>query len=61
MTKLINSRITALLMGGWIAYCLGVKAFDGAIVLLAVYLFALCENKKAVNSSQAPTHVANND
>ena len=46
MTKLINSRIVALLIGFWIAYCLGVKAYDGAIVLLAVYLFASCEIKQ---------------
>lgn len=61
MTKLIDSRIVALLIGFWIAYCLGVEAYDGAIVLLAVYLFALHENKKAVNSSQDPTQVATND
>ncbi len=46
MTKLINSRIVALLTGIWIAYCLGVKAYDGAIVLLAVYLFSLHEIKQ---------------
>ncbi len=46
MTKLINSRIVALLTGLWIAYCLGVKAYDGAVFLLAVYLFALCEIKQ---------------
>lgn len=51
----------ALLIGFWIAYCLGVKAYDGAIVLFAVYLFALYENKKAANSSQDPTQVATND
>ncbi|MCR1862281.1 hypothetical protein [Limosilactobacillus reuteri] len=61
MTKLINSRIVALLIGFWIACCLGVKAYDGAIVLLTVYLFALYENKKDVNSSQDPTQVATND
>ena len=61
MTKLINSKFIALLMGGWIVYCLTVKAYDGAIVLLAVYLFALYENKKAANSSQDPTQVATND
>ena len=61
MTKLINSRIVALLIGFWIAYCLGVKAYDGAVFLLISYLFALCENKKAANSSQDPTQVATND
>ncbi|WP_283577814.1 hypothetical protein [Limosilactobacillus reuteri] len=49
MTKLINSRIVALLTGLWIAYCLGVKAYDGAIVLLAVYLFSLHELNKTTN------------
>lgn len=61
MTKLINSRIVALFIGFWIAYCLGVKAYDGAAFLLISYLFALHENKKAVNSSQDPTQVATND
>lgn len=46
MTKLINSRIVALLTGLWIAYCLGVKAYDGAAFLLISYLFALCEIKQ---------------
>lgn len=46
MIKLINSRIVALLIGIWIAYCLGVKAYDGAIVLFAVYLFSLHEIKQ---------------
>ena len=53
MTKLINSKLIALLMGGWIVYCLTVKAFDGALLLLAIYLFALHENKKAVNSDES--------
>ncbi|WP_158087909.1 hypothetical protein [Limosilactobacillus reuteri] len=46
MTKLINSRIVALLIGVWIAYCLGVKAYDGAAFLLISYLFASCEIKQ---------------
>ena len=46
MTKLINSRIVALLTGLWIAYCLGVKAYDGAVFLLISYLFASCEIKQ---------------
>lgn len=40
-------------MGGWIVYCLTVKAFDGALFLLAIYLFALYENKKAVDSEDS--------
>lgn len=52
MTKLINSRIVALLIGVWIAYCLGVKAYDGAAFLLISYLFALHENKKATNGAK---------
>ena len=39
-------------MGGWIVYCLTVKAFDGALFLLAIYLFALYENKKATNGAK---------
>ena len=46
MTKLINSRIVALLTGVWIAYCLGVKAYDGAAFLLISYLFASYEIKQ---------------
>lgn len=61
MTKLINSKLIALLMGGWIVYCLTVKAFDGAIFLLATYLFALHESKKATSNLQDPTRVATND
>ena len=52
MTKLINSKLIALLMGGWIVYCLTVKAFDGALFLLTIYLFALYENKKAINDAK---------
>ena len=52
MTKLINSKLIALLMGGWIVYCLMVKAFDGAAFLLTAYLFALYENKKATNGAK---------
>ena len=46
MTKLIDSRIVALLIGVWIAYCLGVKAYDGAAFLLISYLFASYEIKQ---------------
>lgn len=52
MTKLINSKFIALLMGDWIVYCLTVKAFDGALFLLTIYLLALHENKKATNGAK---------
>lgn len=39
-------------MGGWIVYCLTVKAFDGALFLLTIYLLALHENKKAINDAK---------
>lgn len=52
MTKLINSKLIALLMGGWIVYCLTVKAFDGALFLLTIYSLALYENKKATNGAK---------
>lgn len=55
MIKLTNSKLFAVLVGGWIVYCLTVKAFDGAVVLLACYLFALHEAKKAANSLQSNT------
>lgn len=61
MTKLINSKFVALLMGGWIVYCLTVKAFDGALFLLTIYLFALYENKKAINNLQDSTQEVAND
>lgn len=61
MTKLINSKFVALLMGGWIVYCLTVKAFDGALFLLTIYLFALYENKKAADSDQTTTLGTDND
>ena len=61
MTKLINSKFVALLMGGWIVYCLTVKAFDGALFLLTIYLFALYENKKAADSDQTTTPGTDND
>ena len=48
-------------MGGWIVYCLTVKAFDGALFLLTIYLLALHENKKAISNLQDPTRVAAND
>lgn len=48
-------------MGGWIVYCLTVKAFDGALFLLTIYLFALYENKKAINNLQDSTQEVAND
>ena len=48
MTKIINSRIVAMLMGAWIAYCAGIGEYDGAVLLLFLYSLMLWDcNKKA--------------
>ena len=48
MTEIINSRIVAMLMGAWIAYCAGIGEYDGAVVLLFLYSLMLWDcNKKA--------------
>ncbi|WP_323082099.1 hypothetical protein [Limosilactobacillus reuteri] len=52
MTKIINSKLTALAMGVWITYCLAVGSLGGAVFLLFFYLLMLrsYRNKKSASA-----------
>ena len=52
MTKIINSKLLAMLMGVWIAYCVGVGDYGGAVFLLFFYSLMLCDlhTKKATGA-----------
>ncbi|PWT33886.1 hypothetical protein DKZ29_01650 [Limosilactobacillus reuteri] len=52
MTKIINSKLTAMLMGAWIAYCASVGDYDGAVFLLFFYSLLLWDlnAKKATDA-----------
>lgn len=41
LTKIVNSKLLAMLMGAWIAYCAGVGDYGGAVFLLFFYLLML--------------------
>ena len=52
LTKIINSKLTAMLIGAWITYCAGVGDYGGAVFLLFFYSLLLwdCNAKKATGS-----------
>lgn len=51
LTKIVNSKLLAMLMGAWIAYCAGLGDYDGAVFLLFFYLLMLWDcNKKATGA-----------
>ena len=52
MTKIINSKLVAMLIGAWIAYCAGVGDYGGAVFLLFFYLLMLWDlkTKKATSA-----------
>ena len=52
MNRIVNSKITALAMGVWIAYCLAVDSLGGAVFLLFFYLLMLRSygNKKSASA-----------
>ena len=41
LTKIVNSKLLAMLMGAWITYCAGVGDYGGAVFLLFFYLLML--------------------
>lgn len=41
LTKIVNSKLLAMLIGAWIAYCAGVGDYDGAVFLLFFYSLML--------------------
>ncbi|MCC4339908.1 hypothetical protein [Limosilactobacillus reuteri] len=41
LTKIVNSKLLAMLMGAWIAYCAGVGDYGGAVFLLFFYSLML--------------------
>ena len=52
MTKIINSRIVAMLIGAWITYCAGVGDYGVAVFLLFFYSLMLWDlnTKKAIGA-----------
>ena len=52
MNRIVNSKLTALAMGLWIAYCLTVGSLGGAVFLLFFYLLMLRSygNKKSASA-----------
>lgn len=41
LTKIVNSKLLAMLMGAWITYCAGVGDYGGAVFLLFFYSLIL--------------------
>lgn len=41
LTKIVNSKLLAMLIGAWIAYCASVGDYDGAVFLLFFYSLLL--------------------
>lgn len=37
LTKIVNSKLTAMLIGAWITYCAMVGDYDGAMAILVIY------------------------
>ena len=52
MTKIVNSKFTALALGVWITCCLAVGSLGGAVFLLFFYLLMLRSygNKKSTSA-----------
>lgn len=52
LTKIVNSKLTAMLIGAWITFCTMVGAYDGAVFLLFFYSLMLWDlnTKKATGS-----------
>lgn len=50
MFEIVNSKLTAFVMGIWITYCLGVGSYDGATVLLLFYGLMLWSYKKSTGA-----------
>ena len=52
LTKIVNSKLLAMLMGAWIAYCVGVGDYGGAVFLLFFYSLMLWDlhTKKATGA-----------
>lgn len=52
LKKIVNSKIIAMLLGVWIAYCAGAGDYDGVLVLLFTYFLLLLDlnTKKATGA-----------
>ena len=51
MTKIVNSKLIAMLVGAWTTYCAGVGDYGGAVFLLFFYLLMLWDlNEKATGA-----------
>ena len=52
LTKIVNSKLLAMMMGAWITYCAGVGDYGGAVFLLLFYLLMLrsYRNKKSASA-----------
>lgn len=60
LTKIVNSKLTAMLMGAWIAYCAGVGDYGGAVFLLFFYSLMLWDlNAKKPPDLTHPMAISN--
>lgn len=55
LTKIVNSKLTAMLIGAWITYCASVGDYGGAVFLLFFYSLMLWDlnAKKATGAGNA--------
>ena len=60
MTKIINSKLLAMMMGAWITYCAGVGDYGGAVFLLFFYSLMLWDlNTKKPTALVTPMAINN--
>ena len=55
MNRIVNSKLTAMLMGSWITYCAGVGDYGGAVFLLFFYLLMLRSYRNNKSASAGDT------
>ena len=61
LTKIVNSKPLAMLMGAWIAYCVGVGDYGGAVFLLFFYSLMLWDlHTKKATGAGTPMAKSNN-
>ena len=53
MTWIAHSRLVALVIGAWSAYCACIGSYDGTVVLLVVYVITawIYGNKKSAGAA----------
>lgn len=58
ITKIVSSKLTAMLIGSWITYCAGVGDYGGAVFLLFFYSLMLWDlnTKKATGTGNTDSN-----